>query len=125
MLVISDQQMDALSVSRLRQGLPSLLEQCFPDECATLGRALVTARVRAAVTRATLHGFTAPEHVTKFVCMTFLAGARFDEDRALVWAVRAVAAGRHRTADARMQALEDGLNEHLATRSGGGRRAAV
>jgi len=112
MLVMRDQQMQALARSVLPQWITKHLKQFFPRECAALGETGLAERVREGIERAKSHGFENRVHISQYLDLMFTFGPDFDRDAALDWP-GPILADRTVSAGVRIERLLEAGSRHL------------
>ncbi len=88
-------QLDALSEPQRREFeefMVAHLQKWFPDECSALGDEGMRLRIRTGMARAEPYGLVGRRDVCKFIDVSFVLGPKFDQDPALPWAARILAA---------------------------------
>lgn len=85
MLVLREQQMQALTRGALPHWIADHLKQFFPEECAAIGEIGLLECVRQGITRAESHGFETEVQISQYVDLMFAFGADFDTDPTLSW----------------------------------------
>jgi hypothetical protein len=113
-LVIRREQVATLSeiaCDRFALRLRADLKQWFPDRTSSFDDEQLYREVRAAIDRAAALGFTTERTVARFVVVTLMLGACFDEH--CHWARRILADPAPITAERRSRLLMDGMEAAL------------
>jgi hypothetical protein len=112
MLIIREQQMQALARAVLPEWITNHLKQFFRHECAALGDAELSQRVNNGIERATSHGFETQVQISQYLDLIFTFGPDFDTDKALSWPAP-ILADRTLPPALRIQRLLDAGSHHL------------
>jgi hypothetical protein len=86
MLVVRDQQMQAMSEALFMDWLILHLRRHFPERCLDLGPEALEGAVASSLQRARGYGFQTPVDLCRFLDLEFAFGPDFGRDDALPWA---------------------------------------
>lgn len=112
MLVLRNEQLEAIAEVRFREWLALHTQQFFPDACDRLGKGR-PAFLDDGVARARRYGFTRHADITKFVDLMLALGPDFDRDPELPWAREILTDSLVPGAEARMDELHTRAVRHL------------
>ncbi len=114
MLIIRDQQLQALALETFEPWMVGHLEEFFPEDIAGLGPKTMSARIRVAVKQARQYGFVEDSQLCRYVDLTFILGPAFDQDPDLPWAAEILADRRVTDPEMRMGLLFGAAQDHVA-----------
>jgi hypothetical protein len=107
MLVIRQEQMEALRKDRLEQfeaRMVAHLKQLMPERCATLGDEAMRHDIRHGMARAAAYDITAERDVARYLELALRLGRDFDSSPSTPWA-RPILVDRSSSAENRLRRL--------------------
>jgi hypothetical protein len=114
MLIVTPQQMQALSRDMFNSWMVEHLAEFFGEETAALDEDEIRERISAAVERARQHGFQNEVEWCRYVDLSFVLGPAFDQDPDLPWVSEILSDGRVTSSAMRMELLYEAAQDHCA-----------
>lgn len=113
MLTIRNEQVRLIVEGLFESWMVKHLAEFFAEETSRLNDRAIRACIRASLRKARMHGFATESQWCKYIDLSFVFGARFDEDPDIPWASAILADRRLIDPEMRMEVLFDTAQDQV------------
>ncbi|MBZ5625994.1 MAG: hypothetical protein LAQ69_45995 [Acidobacteriia bacterium] len=113
MLIIRNEQMRAFEVPLFEGWVEAHVRQYFPSKCASMQSGELQKRIREGIAKGRRYGFSGDADVCRFVDISIVLGAGFDDDPRLPWARDILNDPAFKDASVRLEMLFEAASAHL------------